>query len=59
MFQDKEFYIVNGPSSHSKAVLEKKVAEVFFTTYCTFILTFHELIPIVNRTVQCLTLSRS
>jgi len=31
MFQDKEFYIVNGPSSHSKALLEKKIAEVFFT----------------------------
>ena len=28
LFQDKELYIVNGPSSHSKAVLEKKVAEV-------------------------------
>ncbi|PFX16725.1 DNA ligase 4 [Stylophora pistillata] len=27
MFRDKEFYIVNGPSSHAKAVLEKKVAE--------------------------------
>ncbi|RMX43103.1 hypothetical protein pdam_00006836 [Pocillopora damicornis] len=27
MFQEKEFYIVNGPSSHPKAVLEKKVAE--------------------------------
>ena len=31
MFQDKEFYIVNGPTSHSKALLEKKVAEVFLT----------------------------
>lgn len=31
MFQDKEFYIVNGPKSHSKALLEKKVAEVFHT----------------------------
>lgn len=27
LFKDKEFYIVNGPSSHSKAVLEKNVAE--------------------------------
>lgn len=27
MFQEKEFCIVNGPSSHPKAVLEKKVAE--------------------------------
>ena len=29
MFHDKEFYIVNGPSSHSKTLLEKNVAEVF------------------------------
>lgn len=36
MFQDKEFYIVNGPSSHSKAVLEEKVAEVFFTINLSF-----------------------
>lgn len=39
MFQEKEFYIVNGPSSHPKAVLEKKVAEVFF-----FSLYYHETV---------------
>lgn len=39
MFQEKEFYIVNGPSSHPKAVLEKKVAEVFFMS-----LYYHETV---------------
>ena len=29
IFHDKEFCIVNGPVSHSKSLLEKKVAEVF------------------------------
>ena len=51
MFQDKEFCIVNGPSSHSKAVLEKKVAEVFFHYYPFILPTFHEPITIVKRTV--------
>ncbi|XP_068735127.1 DNA ligase 4-like [Montipora capricornis] len=27
MFEGREFYIVNGPSTHTKAILEKKVAE--------------------------------
>lgn len=40
MFQEKEFYIVNGPSSHPKAVLEKKVAEVFFCL-CIIMKQFH------------------
>lgn len=39
IFQEKEFYIVNGPSSHPKAVLEKKVAEVFFLS-----LYYHETV---------------
>ena len=29
MFQDREFCIVNGPTSHPKSLLEMKVAEVF------------------------------
>ena len=41
MFRDKEFYIVNGPSSHAKAVLEKKVAEVFCICVCNIINQFH------------------
>ena len=28
MFEGREFCIVNGPSTHTKAILEKKVAEV-------------------------------
>ena len=32
IFQDKELCIVNGPPSHSKSLLEKKVAEVFLVS---------------------------
>ena len=35
IFQDKELCIVNGPPSHSKSLLEKKVAEVFLVP-CSF-----------------------
>ena len=33
MFQGKEFCIVNGPTSHSKSLLETKVAEVFLISW--------------------------
>ena len=36
IFQDKELCIVNGPPSHSKSLLEKKVAEVFLVSlFCS------------------------
>ena len=37
IFHDKEFYIVNGPASHSKTLLEKKVAEVLHAMIRYFI----------------------
>lgn len=37
MLEGKEFCIVNGPETHSKSLLEKKVVEVFLIFYIHFL----------------------